>query len=152
MHRKVSLPHVLRADYLKALLKTSKLLSQGLWREKFSTRLPKGEELKNLLMRVKEESERAGLKLNVKKTKIMPSGPITLWQTEREKVELGTNFLFLGPKITADGDCGSEIRGQLLLGRKAMTNLDCAEKQRHCSATKGPHSQGCGLPSGHVRL
>ena len=128
------------------------LLSQGLWREKFSTRLPKGEELKNLLMRVKEESERAGLKLNVKKTKIMPSGPITLWQTEREKVELGTNFLFLGPKITADGDCGSEIRGQLLLGRKAMTNLDCAEKQRHCSATKVPHSQGCGLPSGHVRL
>ena len=82
----------------------------------------------------------------------MPSGPITLRQTEREKVELGTNFLFLGPKITADGDCGSEIRGQLLLGRKAMTNLDCAEKQRHCSATKGPHSQGCGLPSGHVRL
>ena len=83
MHRKVSLPHVLRADYLKALLKTSKLLSQGLWREKFSTRLPKGEELKNLLMRVKEESERAGLKLSIKKTKIMASGPSISRQIEK---------------------------------------------------------------------
>ena len=84
MHRKVSLPHVLQADYLKALLKTSKLLSQGLWREKFSTRLPKGEELKNLLMRVKEESERAGLKLNVKKLRSCHQAPL-LYGKQKEK-------------------------------------------------------------------
>ena len=84
MHRKVSLPHVLQADYLKALLKTSKLPSQGLWREKFSTRLPKGEELKNLLMRVKEESERAGLKLNVKKLRSCHQAPL-LYGKQKEK-------------------------------------------------------------------
>ena len=82
------------------------------------------EELKSLLMRVKEESERAGLKLNIKKSKIMESGPITSWQIEGEKVEVVTDFLFLGSKITADGDCSHEIRRRLLLGRKVMTNLD----------------------------
>ena len=76
------------------------------------------EALKNFLMRVKEESERASLKLNIKKTKIMASGPIT-WQIEGEKVEVVANFLFLGSKITVDGDCSHEIRGLLLLGRKA---------------------------------
>ena len=75
-------------------------------------------------MRVKEESERAGLKLNIKKTKIMASGPIISWQKEGEKVEVVTDFLYLGSKITADGDCSHEIRRYLLLGRKAMTNLD----------------------------
>ena len=75
-------------------------------------------------MRMKNESERAGLKLNNKKTKIMASGPITSWQIEVEKVEVVTDFLFLGYKITADGDCSHEIRRQLLLGRQAMTNLD----------------------------
>ena len=75
-------------------------------------------------MRMKNESERAGLKLNNKKTKIMASGPITSWQIEVEKVEVVTDFLFLGCKITADGDCSHEIRRQLLLGRQAMTNLD----------------------------
>ena len=74
-------------------------------------------------MRVKEESERTGLRLNIKKAEIMAPGPITSWQIEREKVEVVTDFLFLGSEITADGDCGSEIRRQLLLGRKAMTNL-----------------------------
>ena len=82
------------------------------------------EELKNLLMRVKEESERAGLRLNITKTKIISSGPITAMQIEGEKVEVVTDFLFLGFEITADGDCSHEIRKQLLLGRKVMTNLD----------------------------
>ena len=81
------------------------------------------EELKSLLMRV-EESERASLKLNIKKIKIMASSPITSWQIEGEKMEVVPDFLFLGSKITADGDCSHEIRRQLLLGRKAMTNLD----------------------------
>ena len=81
------------------------------------------EELKNLLMWMKEESEKAGLKLNIKKTKIMASGPITAWQIEGDKVEIMTDFLLLGSKITADSDCNHEIRRPLLLGRKAMTNL-----------------------------
>ena len=88
------------------------------------------EELKSLLMRVKEESERAGLKLNIKKTKIMASGPITSWQTEGEKVGVVTDFFFLGSKITVDGDCSHEFRRRLLLGRKAMTNLDNVSKSR----------------------
>ena len=81
-------------------------------------------------MRVKEESERVSLKLNIKKTKIMASDPITSWQIGGEKVEVVTNFLFLGSKITADGDCSHEIRRQLLLGRKAMTNLVNVLKSR----------------------
>ena len=86
------------------------------------------EELKSLLMRVKEESERANLRLNVKKIKIMASGPITAWQIEGEKVEVVTDFLFLGSKITADGDHSHEIRRRLLLGRKAMAILDSVLK------------------------
>ena len=88
------------------------------------------EELKSLLMRVKEENERASLRLNIKKTKVMASGPTTACQTEGEKVEVVTDFLFLGSKVTEDRDCGQEIRGQLLLGRKAMTNLDSVLKSR----------------------
>ena len=84
------------------------------------------EELKSLLMRVQKENERAGLNLNIKKTKIMASGPITARQIEGEKVELGTDF-FLGSKITADDDCSHGIRRQLLLGRKGMTDLDCSK-------------------------
>ena len=79
-------------------------------------------------MRVKKESERAGLRLNIRKTKIMASGPITAWQIEEEKVEVVTDFLFLGSRITADGDCNHEIGRQLPLGRKAMTNLDSVLK------------------------
>ena len=82
------------------------------------------EELKNLLMKVKEESEKVGLKFNIQKTKIMASGPITLWQTEGETMETVTDFIFLGSKITADGDCSHEIKRCLLLGRKVMTNVD----------------------------
>ena len=81
------------------------------------------EELKSLLMKVKEESEKVGLKFNIQKTKIMASGPITSWQIAGETTETVTNFLFLGSKITADGDCSHEIKRRLLLGRKAMTIL-----------------------------
>ena len=88
------------------------------------------EELKNLLMRVKEKNEKVGLKLNIKTTKIMASGPITSWKIEREKVKEVTDFLFLGSKITANGDCSHEIKTRLLLGRKAMTNLDRVLKSR----------------------
>ena len=87
-------------------------------------------ELKNLLMRVEEEYEKAGLKFNIQKTKIMASGPITSWQIEGEKVEAVTDFLFLGSKITVDGDCSHEIRRRLLLGRKGMTNLGSMLKSR----------------------
>ena len=87
------------------------------------------EELKSLLMKVKE-SEKAGLKLNIQKIKIMASGPISSWQTDGEKVETVTDFIFLGSKITADDDCSHEINRHLLLGRKAMTNLDSILKSR----------------------
>ena len=86
------------------------------------------EELKSLLMRVKEKSERDGLRLNIKKTKVMAPSPITAWQIEGGKVEVVTDFLFLGSKITVDDDCSHEIRSQLLLGRKVMTNLDSVLK------------------------
>ena len=82
----------------------------------------------------------------------MASGPIIVWQIEGEKVEIVTDFLFLGSKVTADGDCSHEIRRRLLLGRKAMTNLDSVLKSRHYSANKGLHSQGYGLPDGRVWL
>ena len=82
------------------------------------------EELKSLLMKVKEEREKAGLKFNIQKTKIMASGPITSWQTDGETMETGTDFIFLGSKITADGECSHEMKRPLLLGRKTMTNLD----------------------------
>ena len=88
------------------------------------------EELKSFLMRVKEESEKAGLKLNSQTTKIMASGPITSWQIDGETVETVADFLFLGSKITADGDCSHEIKRRLLFGRKAMTNLDSVFKSR----------------------
>ena len=81
------------------------------------------EELKNLLMKVKEESEKVGLKLSIQKTKIMASGPITSWQIDGETVETVSDFIFLGSKITADGDCSHEIKRRLLLGRKVMSNL-----------------------------
>ena len=88
------------------------------------------EELKSLLMKVKEESEKAGLKLNIQKTEIMASGPITSGQIDRETVETMTDFIFLGSKITADGDCSHEIKRCLLLGQKVMTNLDSILKSR----------------------
>ena len=91
------------------------------------------EKLKSLLMKVKEESERVGLKLNILKMKIMASGPITSWQIDGETVETVTDFIFLGSKITADGDCSHEIKRRLLLIRKVMTNLDSILKSRDIS-------------------
>ena len=88
------------------------------------------EELKSLLMKVKEGSEKAGLKLNIQKTKIMASGPVTSWQIDGETMETVTDFIFLGFRITADGDCSHEIKRHLLLGRKVMTNLDSILKSR----------------------
>ena len=89
------------------------------------------EELKSLLMKVKEESEKAGLKLNIQKTKITASGSITSWQIDGKTMETMTDFIFLSSKITADGDCSHEIKRCLLLGRKVMTNLDSIFKSRH---------------------
>ena len=88
------------------------------------------EELKSLLMKVKEESEKVGLKLNIQKTKITTSGPVTSWQIDGETVETVTEFIFLGSEMTADGDCSHEIKRRLLLGRKVMTNLDSILKSR----------------------
>ena len=88
------------------------------------------EELKSLLMKMEKDSEKAGLKLNIQKTKIMASGPITSWQIDRERVETVADFIFLGSKITADGDCSHEIKRHLLLGRKVMTHLDSILKSR----------------------
>ena len=89
------------------------------------------EELKRLLIKVKEESEKVGLKLNIQKTKIMASGPITSWEIDGETVETVSDFIFRGSKITADGDCNHEIKGRLLPGRKVMTNLDSILKSRN---------------------
>ena len=102
-------------------------------------------------MKVKEESEQVGLKLNIQKTEIMASGPIASWQIDGETLETVTDFIFLGSKITAHGDCSHEIKRCLLLGRKAMTNLDSIfKKQRHYFADKGPSSQSYGFSSGNV--
>ena len=107
------------------------------------------EEPKSLLMKVKEESEKVGLKLNIQKTKVMASGPITSWQIDRETVETVTNFILGGSKITADGDCSHEIKRHLLLGRKVMTNLDI-KKQRHKFANKCLSSQSYGFSNSHI--
>ena len=99
------------------------------------------EELKSLLIKVKEESEKAGLKFNIQKTKIMASSLITSWQIDGNTMEKGTDFIFLGSKITADGDCSHEIKRRLLLERKGIINLDSIlKKQRHYFANKGPSS------------
>ena len=97
------------------------------------------QELKSLLMKVKEESEKVGLKLNIQKTKIMASGPITSWQIHGKTMEIVTDFIFLGSKIIADGDCSHEIKRCLLLGRKAMTNLDSILKSRDITLPTNVH-------------
>ena len=109
------------------------------------------EELKTLLMKVKDKSGKFGLKLNIQKTKIMASGPITSWQIDGETIETVRGFIFWGSKITADGDCSHEIKRRLLLGRKAMTNLDSILKSRDIAwPTIGPSSQSYGFSSSHV--
>ena len=100
---------------------------------------------------MKEESEKAGLKLNIQKTKITASNPITSWQIDGETVETVTDFIFLGSKIAADDDCYHEIKRRLLLGRKAMINLDSVSKSRDITLPK-KYSQSYGFPSNHVRM
>ena len=109
------------------------------------------EELKSLLMKVKEESENLGLKLNIQKTKVMASCPITSWQIDGETMETVRHFIYLGSKITADGDCSHEIQRCLLLGRKSYDQpRQHIKKQRHHFANKDPSSQGYGFSSSHV--
>ena len=110
------------------------------------------EEPKSVLMRVKAESEKVGLKLNIQKTNIMASGPITSWQTEGEKVETVTDFTFLGSKITADGDCSHEIKRRFLFGRKAMTNLDSILKSRDITLTIKIHIVKIVFSTSYVRI
>ena len=107
--------------------------------------MAESEELKSLLMKVKEESEKVGLKFNIQKTKIMASGPITSWQTDGETVETVSDFIFLDSKITADGNCSHEIKRRLLLRRKVMTNLDSILKSRDITLPAKVR-----LVSGHV--
>ena len=111
------------------------------------------EELKSLLMKVKEESEKVGLKLNIQKTKVMVSGPITSWQIDGETVETVADFIFMGSKITADGDCIHEIKRHLLLGRKVLTNLDIILKSRDITLSTKVHLvKAMVFSSGHVRI
>ena len=109
------------------------------------------EELKSLLMKVKEESGKVGLKLNIEKSKILASGPITSWQVDGETMETVTDFIFLGSKITADGDCRHEIKRRLLLESKVLNHpRQHVKKQRHYFTNKGPASQSYSFASGHV--
>ena len=108
------------------------------------------EELKSLLMKAEAESEKVGLKLNIQKTKIMASSPITLWQIDGEPMKTVRDFIILGSGITADDNCSHEIKRRLLLGRKAMTNLDSILKSRDCFINKVPSSQSCDFFSSHV--
>ena len=113
--------------------------------------MAESKELKSLL-KVKEESGKVGLKLSFQKIKIMASGSITSWQIDGETMETVRDFILGGSKITADGDCSHEIKRHLLLGRKAMTNLDSILKRRHSFTNKGPHSQSYGFTSSHVQM
>ena len=115
-----------------------------------TTLMAESEELKSFLMKVKEESEKVGLKLSIQKTKIRASGPITSWQIDGETVETVSDFILGVSKITADGDWSHEIKRCLLLGRKAMTNLESIKKHRHYFADKGPYSRSYGFSSGCV--
>ena len=108
------------------------------------------EELKSLLIKVKEESEQVGLKLNIQKTKNMASGPISSWQIDGETVETVADFILGGSKVTADGDCSHEIKRCLLLGRKVMTNLDSILESRDITLPTKMSSQGYGFSSSHV--
>ena len=137
-------------DEPQAGIKIAKRNTNNLRHADFTTLMAeRKEELKSQLMKVKEESQKAGLKLNNQKTKIMASGLIISWQIDRETMETVKGFIFWDPKITADGDCSHEIKRRLLLGRKAMTNLDCILKSRDI-AEKGLSSQSYSFSSTHV--
>ena len=117
-------------DEAQARIKIAGRNINNLRYEDDTTLFAESEELKSLLMKMKDESEKAGLKVNIQKTKIIASGPITSWQIDGETKKTVTNFIFFGSKITADGDCSHEIKRRLLLGRKAMTKLDSILKSR----------------------
>ena len=117
-------------EEIQAGIKTAGRNNNNLRNADDTTLMAESEELKSLLMKVKEESEKFGLKLNIQKTKILASGPITSWQIDGKTVETVADFIFLGSKITADGDCSHEIKRHLLLGRKVMANLDSIFKSR----------------------
>ena len=146
-------------DEAQAGIKIARRNSNNLRYADDTTLMAESEELKSLLMKVKEESEKVGLKLNTQKTKIMASGPITSWQIDGETMETVTDFILGGSQIAADGDCSHEIKRCLLLGRKSMTNLDNKsmtnldqpiKKQRHYFVDKGPSTQTYGFSSSHV--
>ena len=121
-----------RLDEAQAGIKTAgRNINNRKYADNTTLKAESEEELKSLLMKMKEESEKAGLKLSVQKTKIMASGPITSWQIDGETMETVTDFVFLGSKITADGDCSHEIKRHLLFGRKAMTNLSSVQSLSH---------------------
>ena len=137
----------------QAGIKTSRTNINNLRYADDTTLMAENEELKSLLMGMKEESEKAGLKFSIQKTKITASGPITSWQIDGEKIEIVTNFIFLGFKITVDGGYSHEIKRHLFLGRKATTNLDSVFKSRRCHiANKAPPSQSYGFSSSHTRV
>ena len=140
-----------RVDKAQAGIKIAGRNINNLRNAEDTTLMAESEELKSLLMKVKEESEKLGLKLNIQKIKIMTYGPISSWQIDGKIVETVAEFIFLGSKITADGDYSHEIKRHLILGRKAMINLDnIFKKQRHYFANKGPSSQGYGFSSSHL--
>ena len=130
-----------RLEEAQARIKTARRNINKLRYENDTILMVESEELKSLLMKVKEESEKAGLNLSIQKTKIVASGPINSWQIGGKTMEKMTDFIFGGSKITADGDCSHEIKRRLLLERKAMTNLDNTLKSRDYFANKGSSSQ-----------
>ena len=141
-----------RLDETQAGIKIARNINNLRYADDTTIMAESEEELKSLLMKVKEKSEEAGLKLNIQKTKIMPSNSITSWQIDGETLEIETDFIFLGSKITADGNCSHEIKRCLFLGRKATTNLNNILKSRGYFADKGSSSQSYGFSSGHVCL
>ena len=145
--------YIMRNDGLEEAQAGIKIAGRNINNLRYGTTLmaESEEELKSLLMKVKEESEKVGFKLNIQKTKIMASGPITSWEIDGETVGTVSDFILGGSKITADGDCSHEIKRRLFLGRKVMTNLNSVlKKQRYYFANKGPSSQGYGFSSGHI--
>ena len=131
---------------------TQQFYSQDRYADDTTLMAESKEELKSLLMKMKEEDEKAGLKLIIQKMKIMTSSSIISWQIDGETMKTVTDFIFLGSKITADGDCSHEIKRHLLLGRKAMINLDSILKSRHYFTNKSPSSQSYGFSSSHVSM
>ena len=140
-----------RLDEAQAGIKIARRNINNLRYTEDTTLIAESEELKSLLMKVKEKSEKVGLKVNIQKTKFMASSPITSWQIDGETTETVTDFILGVSKITADGDCSHEIKRHLLLRRKAMTNLDSIlKKQKHYFANRGPYSQSYGISTSHV--